>query len=533
MKRTLFAIILTLLCVPVFFLPNTFAQEYTKINLPEGAKMRFGKGIINKIAYSPDGDRLAVASSIGVWMYDTKTGETIDLFAPNTEVESVSFSPDGQILATVNGLFYVRLWHATTGEHLRKIKCLTSLSDIPYLVSCDNVVFSPDGNIIAVGSDRNAVFLSDVNTGKQLHTLIESKYGNGTKPPISFSPDGKILASHIWTYVDQEPKRYLFLWDVNTGETLLQILTEDKKSFTVSSISFSPDGATLAIGSGDEIRFWDVNTGETLQTLTGHTNVSSISFSPDGATLATGSRNEIRFWNVNIGETLQTLTGHTNVSSISFSPDGATLATGSRNEIRFWDVNTGETLQTLTGHTNISSISFSPDGATLATGSRNGAVLLWDTNTGEKLQELTEEHSLHNVAFSPDGNTLAYLRGRNEVQLRNVNTDKLQNFTGTRWVLDPHTGVTTRFSPYVFSIAFSPDGNTLAIGGNWIISLLNTNTGKTIHNFTDIACRIESVAFSPDGNTIAGGGSDRHSPVMGYNNPYGKANTHMAKRTTR
>ena len=488
MKDTFLAILLISLAV-LTVAGNAFAQESPQWHLPEGATARLGKGSINEIAYSPDSTRLAVASSIGIWMYDTQTGEALDLLAPNTGVNSMSFSPDGQILATVNGGFRVHLRHATTGERLQTIR---GVRRNRYLFMPDNVVFSPDGNTLAVGCSDNSVFLSDVNTGKQLHTLIESGYGNGIKPSISFSPDGKILASHIWVYVDEKAKRYLFLWDVNTGETLLQILTGDTR--TVSSISFSPDGSTLASGSGDEIRFWDVNTGETLQTLTGHTSVKSISFSPDGSTLASGSGDEIRFWDVNTGETLQTLTGHTSVKSISFSPDGSTLASGSGDEIRFWDVNTGETLQTLTGHTfSVRSISFSPDGSTLATGSGD-EIRFWDVNTGETLQTLTGHTGVKSISFSPDGSTLAAVTGDfySTVLLWDVNTGELQTFT-------------TRFPN---SVAFSPDGNTLAIGGNWRTDILNANTGGPIHTFSKIACRVESVAFSPDGNTLAGGGSD-------------------------
>ena len=493
MKDTFLAILLISLAV-LTVAGNAFAQESPQWHLPEGATVRIGKGSINEIAYSPDSMRLAAASSIGIWMYDTQTGEALALLAPNTGVNSMSFSPDGQILATVNGGFRVHLRHATTGERLQTIH---GVGRSNYLFMPDNVVFSPDGKILAVGSRSNALFLSDVNTGKQLHTLIESGYSNGTKPPISFSPDGKILASHIWEYVDGEAKRYLFLWDVNTGETLLQKLTEDKLSFTVSSISFSPDGSMLAIGSGNEIRFWDVNTGETLQTLTGHTSVKSISFSPDGATLATGSSDgTVQLWDVNTGETLQTLIGHaSSVKSISFSPDGATLATGSGNEIRFWDVNTGETLQILTGHTSsVKSISFSPDGSTLATGSGN-EIRFWDVNTGETLQTLTGHTEVKSISFSPDGSTLAAVPEvfwDSTVQLWDVNTGELRTFT-------------TRFPN---SVAFSPDGNTLAIGGNWRTDILNANTGEPIHTFSKIACRVESVAFSPDGNTLAGGGSD-------------------------
>ena len=445
MKNTFLAMLLISLAV----LPlarNALAQESPQWHLPEGATARLGKGSINEIAYSPDGTRLAVASRIGIWMYDTETGEALDLLAPNTGVESVSFSPDGQILATGNWDGNVRLWHATTGELLQTIPGHPYLRNF-YSPTRNNVVFSPDGNTLAVGSRDNTVFLWNVNTGKQLHTFIgHTTLNTGAASSISFSLDGKILASSSSDYVDGEVKASVILWDVNTGDQL-QALTGDTRR--VESISFSPDGSMLATGSWGEIRFWDVNTGETLQTLTGTSWVESISFSPDGSMLATGSWGEIRFWDVNTGETLQTLTGGS--SSISFSPDGSTLATGSGTSVRFWDVNTGEPLQEITGH-----------------------------------------HSLHNVSFSPDGNTLAYFREGNEVQLWDVNTGELRTFTMRS----------------IYSVAFSPDGNTLAIGGNWITYLWNANTGGPIHTFSKIACRIESVAFSPDGNTLAGGGSD-------------------------
>ena len=321
MKPKLFSILLTFLLCSIVFLPISIAQDDTTTGLPEGATKRLGKGSINEIAYSPDGTRLAVASSIGILMYDAHTGEELNLFTEHTDlVTSVSFSADGQTLVSGSWDKTVRLWDVRTGSLLRTLTGHTE----------------------------------DVNS-------------------VSFSSDGQTLASGSWG-----PNGPIRLWDVSTGETL-RTLKGHRGS--IYSVSFSPDGQTLASGSSDEtVRLWDVRTGSLLRTLTGHTNfVYSVSFSPDGQTLASGSHTEIHLWDVSTGETLRTLTGHrSSIYGVSFSPDGQTLASGSLDKtVRLWNVRTGETLRTLTGHTNfVFSVSFSPDGQTLASGGRN-EVLLW------------------------------------------------------------------------------------------------------------------------------------------------------------
>ncbi len=64
---------LSLLFVSALCLPHSFAQDSPQWGRPEDAKARFGKGIISEIQYSPDGTRLAVVSSIGIWLYDATT----------------------------------------------------------------------------------------------------------------------------------------------------------------------------------------------------------------------------------------------------------------------------------------------------------------------------------------------------------------------------------------------------------------------------------------------------------------------------
>ncbi|MFB2970819.1 protein kinase [Aerosakkonema sp. BLCC-F183] len=200
-------------------------------------------------------------------------------------------------------------------------------------------------------------------------------------------------------------------------------------SNSVSSVAFSPDGQTLASGSGDKtIKIWYIRSGQLKTTLTGHSNdVKSVAFSPDGQTLASSSEqlklpiwldrdhtvddNTIKIWDISSGQLKTTLTRHSNpVYSVAFSPDGQTLASGGwDNTIKIWDISSGKLKTTLTGHYHrVYSVAFSPDGQTLASGGLDNTIKIWDIRSGALKTTLTgHSWSVNSVAFSPDGQTLA------------------------------------------------------------------------------------------------------------------------------
>ena len=116
-------LMLTLLLAILTFAGIGLAEDYTQWHLPEGAKVRLGKGSISEIAYSPDGRHLAIGGSIGIWIYDAKTGEDLNLLTGDTDgVESVTFSPDGRTLASGVRDDTIRLSDVRTGAHLRTLE---------------------------------------------------------------------------------------------------------------------------------------------------------------------------------------------------------------------------------------------------------------------------------------------------------------------------------------------------------------------------------------------------------------------------
>jgi WD40 repeat protein len=296
-------------------------------------------------------------------------------------------------------------------------------------------------------------------------------------------------------------------------ETDTDVRTLNGHTEWVMSVAFSPTGRILASGSADKhIKLWDVQTGTLLRTLTSKYVVLSVAFSPDGKLLATGGGShpnkvgEIILWDTQSWTLTKSLSDHTDkVFSVAFSPDGKTLASGSQDKtVKLWDVQTGTLKRTLVGCADtVHSVAFSPDSKTLASScylvndGSDESVKLWDVQTGAL--KLTLPSYGPPVMFSPDGKTLAARYDVTTVSLLDPQTARAKQ------TLDIRSDQAA-----VHTIAFSPDGKSIASGGgeDGAIRLWDAESGMLKGTLKGHSRSVESVTFSRDGKFLASASDD-------------------------
>ena len=538
----------------ILFVIGTNAYSYDQIEgyVPEEAKKRFGKGYVFDFDYSPDGTQLAVASTIGIWIYDAETRDEVKLLSVQTDfLRTVKYSPDGKKLASGTYESTIKIWDVETGDEKHTLKghdgfvhsttfstdgkTLVSGSRDEFIIfwnlenlepitilpghigSVDSLTFSPNGEILASSSRyAHRISLWNARTGDFIRFLSGHTEGIDS---INFMSDGSTLVSgsydgtiRFWnTKTGKQLKSYggmsavispegnkvaghledgsIQIWNINSGDILRTINTPYK---TVEIIKFSPDGRILTSSDGIDIHFWNIETGNLIDTITGHTdNLYSIEFSPNGQTLVSLD-GYIRIWDIAKSRLQKMPSIDGTVSSVALAPDAETLACGTNdNEILIWHMVTDKSKIILKGHKyEINHLTFSPDGKILASSSWN-SIRLWDVITGEHITTVIPDvDSRHKIRFAQNGDSLVFVNYEDKVLFLNTETRKIEKEID----INPN-------SPN--SIALSSDGKMLAIGSKSDeIQIWDISTVKLLKTIQTSA-RTYDVAFSPDGKTIA------------------------------
>ncbi|MGB7522326.1 MAG: hypothetical protein WA896_22075 [Spirulinaceae cyanobacterium] len=454
----------------------TTALEQAVYGVIERNRLEGHDDVVWGISFSSDGQTIATASrdkTIKIWHPDGSLVQT--LTGHDDSVTSVVFNPDGSLLASSSWDGTVKLWQPD-GEEILTIPVQSG--------NVYSVNFSSDGQYLITAGGDGLVKLW--NLQGQLLKTISGHFGAVNW--ATFSPDGQLIAS-------AGEDNLVKLWSAE-GELLKNLQGHSGK---VNHLAFSPDGKTIASVSDDKtVKLWNLD-GQLINTLQGHEGwVFSVGFSPDGQLITSASDdNQIKLWSRE-GKLLQTLKGHGDgITGVGFSPDGQTLASTSYDKtIKLWGRSKLER-RILRGHTDeVKDVDFSPDGELIVSAGKDGTGKLW-SREGQLLATLGDHtEAISSVSFSPDGELIASASHDKTIKLWSRSGELLKTLSGHEdWVLD---------------VAWSNNNQLLASASrDKKIKLWNVQDGVLQNTLIGHTERVNSVSFSQNDQILASGSDDK------------------------
>lgn len=475
--------------------------------LKKGLIQRLGRGTIRNI-FAWDKGYILIIATCGAMLFDIEKGEV--QWEIDCPINIGLLDPYVTVLA-LGCRREIFLWNVSAGKLLHRLERLEG--------EIRSLAFSPNGKKLASGNDDRTLSIWDIESGKLENQIVgQNALGLNNMDWIAFSPDGKHLTFGDWHSGKAE------LWNIEADNFNLsrcfeeQAYDEDRVySYSVPSVTFSPDGKWLAPGfsglSFSPLWLWDGNSGQLVHTLQMYTRSrKTIAFSPNSKWLASSCvwENLIRLWDTETGQLLSTIKTD-QAEPMEFSPDGRYLVYNDKNTGYVCDALTGRLMFKVRG-TFGEKIVFSPDGKNIINISNDNAIQIWNIERGQLLRTLEgREHSLNLIIFSQNGKYLiATGQFGRSVKIWDTETGillhRLEGYIGVR----PERGNPTlslRFEGIIFAV--SPDGRHLCSGDvDNTVRIWNIQTGRMLHRFEGPEGRVNSITFCPNSLTLASGGDD-------------------------
>jgi WD40 repeat protein len=459
--------------------------------LQGGAKATLTSHSAHCVAFSPQGDLVATSSGNQVLLWQTGTWNRVGQLHLNGRAQVLKFSPDGRLLASLSFPDEVTVWvvdQLTVIHHVRGVR--------PFGGAMGALDFSPDGRILLIGDSNRRLQAIELAGGNMVFDIPDAHPEPITS--VAWSPDGSTIASGSGYTLGK-----IRLWNAVSG-TLLDTL--EGHTHYVFALIFSADSAWLYSSSADQtIRIWDVRQRQQLTILRGSRDeVSALALSPDGATLASGCKDgTVAFWNAHPRPEQEQPRfvaldpGPERIEPFVFAPDSRVVAALREGMVRLFDLATLAEIEQLPAlGDKVGRLAYSPDGTLLVSGDASGKIRVWSCVDRRLLRELdASDVPILKLVFQADSRRLLSVDAQEQINLWDTVTWRpVRTFT-----MDVAEGAWG-------ARMLSPDGRLLAVRSRADVRWFNTETGEFL-KVTSVGL-VTGLAFSGDGSRVVSVGDD-------------------------
>lgn len=470
---------------------------------------------VTSVSWSPDRQTLAAGTDQGTVVLGHVVDDGVPVLAGSprgsaSRIFSLAFSADGHRLAAGTGAQHdVYVWDVS--DAARPVPVGAPLTGPASWVN--SVSFSPDGAIVAAGSSDSLLWLFDVATGRPIGQLPHPNPVIG----VAFAAPGVVLTLSDEGVV----RRWNVPGPVISGARDSIFAVSFDATGTELAVGPGSDGNTLTVWNVKDRLRPTLRTTVVDDPSAGRFSGSGT-LTADGRLFVVGcSDGTVQIWNISdpagprlAGPPFAASTGQELVESVNLSHDGKLLAVsaddGAVALLALSETGSVHALSRVSPPDAVKfyQAAFSGDGLLLAAVAENGKVYLWDIRDRAHPQLLSVSGGFsaaaYSVAFSPDGRTLAAGSADNTVRLWSVSDPRNPAALGR-----PVTGPVG----YIYSLTFDPTGGTLATGSTdntvWLWDVSTPSAPRRLATLTGPTQGVLTVAFAPDGRTLAAGGHDR------------------------
>ena len=479
------------LTAPLPTMTPTQSFSSTLINVNQITELaKWGKGAITGGEFSPDGKRLGVFTTQGIYIYDAENLNQLDLIPGESAFPVAAFSPDWSLLATGSGsaITLLRLADKTEVTHLEtdqgKVGQLLFSPDGRYLVS---LVQPPGEEVYTAILD-----LWDVSDWKLMGT-----WNAGGLPNMAFAPDSQSI--YAWNAFTMDG---VHRWEIPSGSPM----SMTKDWFPITLVT-SPDGKWMAsadIGTDNPgILLRRISDGAQVLELAWEQPgfAGNLLFSPDSSRLvAVSDEGLVKVWKISDKSLVSSYsTGASRSPLQAISPNGQTLVLAEADGLVFYNLTGGQIVRRLDGHLGtIVQTGLSPRGDRVAALISSGdqittSLMVWSYPDGQLNYLLSKVDALH-FAWSPDGDRLALADWDGKIRvLRSTDGTVIQTLAG--------------HPQQVQGVAWSPDGTQIA-SSSFSVKVWQVSDGTLLSDLGGSGQWIDSLHFSPDGKLLVGSDAD-------------------------